>query len=120
MRREKTMKICANFYVAPAIAIKENAGSDRSWVWQCHDFSEEKTDLVTLAVRFANSENAQKFKEQFLDAQKVNKAIEEGNTPEAVSAPKEDAAKPKEDTEEESKQEEKKDEDEKKEEQKKE
>merc|ERR1719378_1663951 len=43
MRREKTMKICANFFLSPTIPIKENAGSDRSWVWQCHDFSEEKT-----------------------------------------------------------------------------
>merc|ERR1719443_571767 len=44
MRREKTMKICANFYLVPTIALKENAGSDRSWVWQCLDFSEEKTE----------------------------------------------------------------------------
>merc|ERR1719235_481177 len=72
MRREKTMKICANFFVAPTIGIKENAGSDRSWVWQCIDFSEEKTDVSTLAIRFANSENAQKFKEQFVEAQKIN------------------------------------------------
>lgn len=58
MRREKTMKICANFYVAPGTAIQENAGSDRSWVWQCSDFSEEKTEISTLAIRFANSESA--------------------------------------------------------------
>ena len=58
MRREKTMKICANFFVAPGTAIKENAGSDRSWVWQCMDFSEEKSEVSTLAVRFANSESA--------------------------------------------------------------
>lgn len=57
MRREKTMKICANFYVAPGTDLKENAGSDRSWVWQCTDFSEEKTELSTLAIRFANSES---------------------------------------------------------------
>jgi len=72
MRREKTMKICANFFVASSISLKENAGSDRSWVWQCADFSEEKTDMVTLAIRFANSENAQKFKEEFDSAQKAN------------------------------------------------
>merc|ERR1712060_176434 len=72
MRREKTMKICANFVVTPDIKITENAGSDRSWVWNCTDFSEEKTDVVTLAVRLANSENALKFKEQFLEAQKFN------------------------------------------------
>jgi len=39
MRREKTMKICANFAILPSISLKENAGSDRSWVWQCADFS---------------------------------------------------------------------------------
>merc|ERR1712060_1031728 len=75
MRREKTMKICANFFVGPDIKIKENAGSDRSWVWNCVDFSEEKTDVVTLAVRLANSENAIKFKEQFVEAQNVNSSL---------------------------------------------
>ena len=57
MRREKTMKICANFAILPSISLKENAGSDRSWVWQCADFSEEKSELSVLAIRFANSEN---------------------------------------------------------------
>jgi len=65
MRREKTMKICANFYVDASIELKENAGSDRAWVWRCMDFSEEKEEISLLAIRFANSENAQKFKEQF-------------------------------------------------------
>ena len=45
MRREKTMKICANFYLSSTIELKENAGSDRSWVWQCSDFSEEKAEV---------------------------------------------------------------------------
>ena len=58
MRREKTMKICANFTLLPSIGLKENAGSDRSWVWQCVDFSEEKTEPSVLAIRFANSESA--------------------------------------------------------------
>lgn len=52
------MTDCANFYLVPTITLKENAGSDRSWVWQCADFSEEKTDLSVLAIRFANSESA--------------------------------------------------------------
>merc|ERR1719230_1471993 len=65
MRREKTMKICANFFIVPTIELKENAGSDRSWVWQCVDFSEEKEEVSVLAIRFANSENATKFKEEF-------------------------------------------------------
>merc|ERR1711865_1091969 len=56
MRREKTMKICANFTLLPSIGLKENAGSDRSWVWQCADFSEEKAEMSVLAIRFATSE----------------------------------------------------------------
>lgn len=60
MRREKTMKICANFDVAPSIELKENAGSDRAWTWQCSDFSDEELKVSTLAIRFANSESAPK------------------------------------------------------------
>eukprot|EP00967_Tisochrysis_lutea_P049723 scaffold60985_cov39-Tisochrysis_lutea.AAC.2 len=104
MRREKTMKICANFFVAPTIELKVNAGSDRSWVWQCHDFSEEKTDVTILAIRFANSENAQKFKEEFEKAKKANEGkIDDGASIEKSKAepeekgkedsPKEEAAK---------------------------
>uniref|UniRef100_A0A7S2ILC0 RanBD1 domain-containing protein n=1 Tax=Haptolina brevifila TaxID=156173 RepID=A0A7S2ILC0_9EUKA len=81
MRREKTMKICANFYMDTSIELKENAGSDRAWVWRCMDFSEEKSDISLLAIRFANSENAQKFKEQF-EAGKV--ANGESSTPDAA------------------------------------
>lgn len=73
MRREKTMKICANFFLMPDIALKENAGSDRSWVWQCVDFSEEKAEVSVLAIRFANSENAQKFKDEFEAGKEANK-----------------------------------------------
>ena len=58
MRREKTMKICANFFTSPSIELKENMGSDRSWVWQCMDFAEEKEEVSVLAIRFANAENA--------------------------------------------------------------
>merc|ERR1719240_695783 len=87
MRREKTMKICANFYPKPSIALKENAGSDRSWVWQCADFSEEKTELSVLAIRFANSENALKFKEEFESGQKAMAAISgSAPTPEKPAA----------------------------------
>jgi len=93
MRREKTMKICANFFVAPGTVLKENAGSDRSWVWQCVDFSEEKSEVSTLAIRFANSENATKFKEQFEHATEANKtaAGAEGSEPAATEEKAADA-----------------------------
>lgn len=93
MRREKTMKICANFYLLPTIALKENAGSDRSWVWQCADFSEEKTELSVLAIRFATSENALKFKEEFEGAQKAMAGIK-GSVPPSSESPAKPAASP--------------------------
>ena len=80
MRREKTMKICANFYLKSDIELKENAGSDRSWVWQCNDFSEEKAEVSVLAIRFANSENAAKFKEEFESGKKLHATAAPGGS----------------------------------------
>ena len=75
MRREKTMKICANFFIQPTTELKENAGSDRSWVWQAMDYSEEKEEMSVLAIRFANSENALKFKETFEESKVSNAKV---------------------------------------------
>jgi Ran-binding protein 1 len=97
MRREKTMKICANFFLVDTIELKENAGSDRSWVWQCNDFSEEKVEVSVLAIRFANSENATKFKEEFDAGKKLHAAATGGaskGTP-AKEQKKEDTAEKK-------------------------
>ncbi|EHK46565.1 uncharacterized protein TrAtP1_005471 [Trichoderma atroviride] len=71
MRREKTLKVCANHYIVPEITLSPNVGSDRSWVWNAAaDVSEGEPEAVTLAIRFANSDNANQFKEAFLKAQK--------------------------------------------------
>ena len=43
--------------VTPALALKENAGSDRSWVWSTPDFSEGHVSDEILAIRFANAES---------------------------------------------------------------
>lgn len=77
MRRDKTLKICANHLVAPEYELKPNIGSDRSWVYNvASDISEGEPEAQTLAIRFANKENADKFKEQFESAQKLNKKAE--------------------------------------------
>lgn len=81
MRREKTLKVCANHYsmlfphmflltlvrsltdtclraVVPEITLSPNVGSDRSWVWNAAaDVSEGEPEAVTLAIRFANSDS---------------------------------------------------------------
>jgi len=70
MRREKTLKLCANHYISPAIKLEENVGSDRSWVWTVLDFAEQPPTRETLAIRFANSDNARTFKQEFEKCQK--------------------------------------------------
>jgi len=69
MRREKTLKICANHYLYPAIKLQANVGSDRSWVWTTTDFAEEAPSLETLAIRFGSTENAKEFKAKFEEYQ---------------------------------------------------
>lgn len=107
MRREKTMKICANFAMLPSIELKENAGSDRSWVWQCVDFSEEKEEVSVLAIRFANVENAKQFKDAFEEGKKASGAASGGSSTEEK---KPEEKKPEEAKPEEAKSEEKKEE----------
>ncbi|KAK8058524.1 putative spi1-GTP-binding protein [Apiospora phragmitis] len=69
MRRDKTPQ------VVPDMKLSPNVGSDRSWVWNAAaDVSEGEPEAVTLAIRFANSENANQFKDSFLEAQKANEA----------------------------------------------
>ncbi|KAL8304711.1 hypothetical protein RB601_007046 [Gaeumannomyces tritici] len=76
MRRDKTLKVCANHYIVPEMKLSPNVGSDRSWVWNAAaDVSEGEPEGVTLAIRFANSENANAFKDAFLQAQKENEAL---------------------------------------------
>lgn len=74
MRRDKTLKICANHFISPEYELKPNVGSDRSWVYNVTaDISEGEPEAQTLAIRFGNKENADKFKEEFEKAQEFNK-----------------------------------------------
>lgn len=56
--------------------LSPNVGSDRSWVWNVvADVSEGEPEALTLAIRFANSDHANQFKDAFLKAQKENEAL---------------------------------------------
>ncbi|RYP77289.1 hypothetical protein DL769_003438 [Monosporascus sp. CRB-8-3] len=94
MRRDKTLKVCANHYIVPDMKLSPNVGSDRSWVWNAAaDVSEGEPEAVTLAIRFANSENANSFKDAFLSAQKENEALfaKEGKAEEDKEEAKEES-----------------------------
>ncbi|KAH3669460.1 hypothetical protein OGAPHI_001581 [Ogataea philodendri] len=74
MRRDKTLKVCANHIIAPEYKLTPNVGSDRSWVYNVTaDVSDGLPEAQTLAIRFGNKENADKFKDEFEKAQKLNK-----------------------------------------------
>jgi len=76
MRRDQTLKVCANHYITPEMKIKANVGSERSWVWNTSaDVSEGEPEAVTLAIRFSNAENANKFRDAFLKAQEETKDL---------------------------------------------
>ncbi|XP_039296038.1 ran-specific GTPase-activating protein [Nilaparvata lugens] len=72
MRRDKTLKICANHFVTPFMELQPNCGSDRAWVWSVlADFADETAKSELLAIRFANAENAKKWKEHFEEAKSI-------------------------------------------------
>ncbi|KAJ7638562.1 RanBP1 domain-containing protein [Roridomyces roridus] len=76
MRRDKTLKVCANHVISSDMRLQPNIGSDRSWVWKvAADYSESPATAETLAIRFANSDNAGQFKTAFEDGQKKNAAL---------------------------------------------
>lgn len=86
MRRDKTFKVCANHHISTEMRLQPNIGSDRSWVWKvAADYSEEPPTAETLAIRFANSDNANEFKRQFELTQKINSgaSLDEKSAPEA-------------------------------------
>lgn len=70
MRQEKTMKVIANHAMDPRIVLNPNVGSDRSWVWSAFDFSQGELLETVFAMRFADSDIANAFKEKFIECQK--------------------------------------------------
>eukprot|EP00899_Mesostigma_viride_P011410 jgi/Mesvir1/2026/Mv16550-RA.1 len=75
MRRERTLKICANHFVNPLTELKEHAGSDKAWVWQTMDYAdgEQKDELFTM--KFGSVDSAQRFKAEFAKAQEHMKTV---------------------------------------------
>ncbi|CAK5275762.1 unnamed protein product [Mycena citricolor] len=99
MRRDKTLKVCANHVISSDMRLQPNIGSDRSWVWKVlADYSENPPTAETLAIRFANSDNAGEFKTAFEDAQKKNASLTSSDTapaaPAAETATTEEVAAP--------------------------
>lgn len=72
MRRDKTLKICANHFVTPWMELKPNCGSDRAWVWSVlADYADEQLKPELLAIRFANAESKYIINEQIYNVDKI-------------------------------------------------
>lgn len=75
MRRDKTLKICANHFVTPWMELKQSAGSNRAWVWTvAADFADEQPKSECLAIRFLNADIANQWKDKFEEAKNILKA----------------------------------------------
>eukprot|EP01129_Flabellula_baltica_P014641 TRINITY_DN7060_c0_g1_i1.p1 TRINITY_DN7060_c0_g1~~TRINITY_DN7060_c0_g1_i1.p1 ORF type:complete len:209 (-),score=62.25 TRINITY_DN7060_c0_g1_i1:50-616(-) len=61
MRREKTLKICANHYVSAMMNLAPMATNDKTWVYTTMDYSSEEPTMETLCFRFQSVELAQEF-----------------------------------------------------------
>ncbi|KAF5388083.1 hypothetical protein D9615_000150 [Tricholomella constricta] len=107
MRRDKTLKVCANHAITSDMRLQPNIGSDRSWVWKvAADYSETPPTAETLAIRFANAENAAQFKTAFEEAQANNSTLLGGAAPAASTEEQKEEKEEKKEKEEDSKTEE--------------
>jgi len=94
MRRDKTHKVCANHYITAEMQLSPNVGSERSWVWNVNaDVSDGEAKAETLAIRFANIENASSFKEKFHEMQKMNVEIKKEEIMKTETSKKDDEKK---------------------------
>lgn len=72
MRRDKTLKVCANHFITPWMDLKPSATNEKAFIYTVlADFADEQSKSECLAVKFANIENANIFKTKFEEAKKI-------------------------------------------------
>jgi len=90
LRQEKTMKLCVNHIVPTDANLTANMGSDRAWTWVAQDFSDEKAQIWTFAIKFKTPEIANEFKAEFDKAKVINGGAESAASPKKEGAPAEE------------------------------
>ncbi|KAJ8981879.1 hypothetical protein NQ317_008227, partial [Molorchus minor] len=72
MRRDKTLKVCANHFITPWMELKPSVGSEKAFVYTVlADFADEKPKTECLAIKFGTVDNANLFKRTFEEARKI-------------------------------------------------
>lgn len=51
MRREKTLKICANHLVAPGTNLSPHMDSEKCFVWSAMDYADEEAKAEMFCIR---------------------------------------------------------------------
>ncbi|KAK9738246.1 RanBP1 domain [Popillia japonica] len=71
MRRDKTLKVCANHFITPYMELKPSIGSSKAFVYTVTgDFADEEIKSECLAIRFGTVDFANQFKEKFEEGKK--------------------------------------------------
>eukprot|EP00762_Andalucia_godoyi_P003536 ANDGO_04320.mRNA.1 Ran-specific GTPase-activating protein 1 len=66
MRRDQTLKICANHYITKNMKLQENKGSDKAWSYAVTaDFSEEVPSKELFCIKLKSKESAAQWKQVF-------------------------------------------------------
>ncbi|XP_045466300.1 ran-specific GTPase-activating protein-like [Harmonia axyridis] len=74
MRRDKTLKVCANHFIVPWLELTPKSGTDKAFVYSViADFADEQAKSEMFAVKFGNVENANLFKSKFEEAKEILK-----------------------------------------------
>ncbi|CAG9861552.1 unnamed protein product [Phyllotreta striolata] len=72
MRRDKTLKVCANHFITPWMDLKPSIGSNKAFVYTVLvDFADEEAKSETLAIKFGTTDNANLFKRTFDEAKEI-------------------------------------------------
>ncbi|KAF2363400.1 Zinc finger RanBP2-type [Trinorchestia longiramus] len=71
MRREKTLKICANHYITPDLSLSLWNDSDKALMWVANDFADGEMVRELFVVKFKSPEFASAFKGKFEKAQQL-------------------------------------------------
>lgn len=69
MRREKTLKICANHYITSDMKMNLRADSEKAVTWAANDFADSEMVREKFTIKFKNPELASSFKRTFEKAQ---------------------------------------------------
>lgn len=58
MRRDKTLKVCANHFIVPWLELTPKSGTDKAFVYSViADFADEQAKSETFAVKFGSVES---------------------------------------------------------------